>query len=228
MADRDPYAYRRRTLAVDGFARMHEAVAVSMDGPHAWRDPDAPVSRLGVGRACEYATRTPGKTGTRGVAYPSTFLRWIQFSVDVFAELLSLPGVELANDHRGELHQRTTGYWLLECFPTSTWRTSGLKALPGHRRAPPDVVEGFATRLVDAYSLPASAVTRDHDDLQAVVSTLPAVGLLGGPATAHALGGRRSRRGLYLGCVATWWHSRASHRSDRDERRPHRRTRRGA
>ena len=77
---------------------------------------------------------------------------------------------------------------MLECFPTSTWRTSGLTALPGHRRAPPDVVETFARRVADAYSLPARAVTRDHDNLQAVVSALPAVGLLGGPAKAHARG----------------------------------------
>ena len=175
--------------AIDAFAQAHEAVAVSMDGPHAWRDPGTPLSRPGVGRACEYATGTPGKTGTRGVAYPSTFLRWIQFSIDVFAELLSLPGVELVNDRTGKLYPRTTrGYWLLECFPTSTWRTSGLEALPGHRRAPPDVVEDFARCLVGAYSLPWSAKTRDHDDLQAVVSALPAVGLLGGPAKAHARG----------------------------------------
>ena len=55
--------------AIDAFAREHHAAAVSMDGPHAWRDPDAPRSRPGVGRACEYETRTPGKTGSRGVAY---------------------------------------------------------------------------------------------------------------------------------------------------------------
>lgn len=76
----------------------------------------------------------------------------------------------------------------MECFPTSTWRTSGLEPLPGHGRAPAEVVERFAWRLVAAYGLPSSAVTRDHDDLQAVVSTLPAVGLLGGPARAYARG----------------------------------------
>ena len=172
---------------IDVFARDHDVAAVSIDGPQAWRDPTTPSSRPGVGRACEYETRTPGKTGTRGVACPSTFLRWIKFSIDVFAELLSRPDVALVNDRAGDIEPRPAGYWLMECFPTSTWRTSGLDVLPGHRRAPADVVERFARRLVAAYGLPSSAVTSDHDDLQAVVSTLPAVGLLGGPARTNVL-----------------------------------------
>ena len=173
---------------IDVFARDRDVAAVSIDGPQAWRDPTTPSDRPGVGRACEYETRTPGKTGTRGVAYPSTFLRWIQFSIDVFAELLRRPDVALVNDRAANIAPRPAGYWLMECFPTSTWRTSGLEALPGHRRAPAEVVERFARRLVAAYGLPATAVTGDHDDLQAVVSTLPAVGLLGGPARAYARG----------------------------------------
>jgi hypothetical protein len=173
---------------IDTFAREHAVAAVSIDGPQAWRDPTTPTNRPGVGRACEYETRTPGKTGTRGVAYPSTFLRWIQFSIDVFAELLRRPDVALVNGHAADIEPRPAGYWLIECFPTSTWRTSGLEALPGHRRAPPEVVETFARRLVAAYGLPSSAETRDHDDLQAMVATLPAVGLLGGPARAYPRG----------------------------------------
>ena len=174
--------------AVDTFARANDIAAISIDGPQGWRDPVASLTRKGVGRACEYATRTPGKTGTRGIAYPSTFLRWIQFSIEVFADLLDRPDVALANEPCGETPVRQTGYWLLECFPTSTWRTSGLTALPGHRRAPTDVVEEFARRLAEVYSLPSSAITRNHDDLQAVVAALPAVALLGGPAQVQAHG----------------------------------------
>ena len=174
--------------AIDAFARAHDIAAVSIDGPQGWRDPVAPSGRKGVGRACEYATRTPGKTGTRGIAYPSTFLRWIRFSIEVFADLLDRPDVALLNEPSGDVPLRQPGYWLLECFPTSSWRTSGLSALPGHQRAPADVVEEFARRLVEVYSLPAGAITRNHDHLQAVVAALPAVGLLGGPAHAHARG----------------------------------------
>lgn len=174
--------------AIDSFARAHQVSAVSIDGPQGWRDPAASSSRKGVGRACEYATRTPGKTGTTGVAYPSTFLHWIRFSIGVFAELLKYPDVALVNDAGGTVPLRQRGYWLLECFPTSTWRTSGLEALPGHRKAPPKTVAEFAMRLVDAYSLPSGAITRNHDHLQAVVAALPAAGLLGGPAGAVARG----------------------------------------
>ena len=170
--------------AIDQFARTHDIAAVSVDGPQGWRDAAASSKRKGVGRACEYATRTPGKTGTRGVAYPSTFLRWIRFSIEVFAELLKHPDVALISDPSSDVPLRGKGYWLLECFPTSTWRTSGLDPLPGHRRAPSDVVEKFAKRLVNAYSLPSSAITRNHDHLQAVVAALPAAGLLSGPARA--------------------------------------------
>ena len=174
--------------AIDSFARALGTAAVSIDGPQGWRDPAAPSSRKGVGRACEYATRTPGKTGTPGIAYPATFLPWIQFSIEVFANLLDRPGVALLNEPGGRPTVPETGYWLLECFPTSTWRTSGLTALPGHRRAPADVVEQFAKRLQEAYSLPPSVITRNHDDLQAIVATLPAVGVFGGPADAKARG----------------------------------------
>ena len=146
--------------AIDQFARTHDIAAVSVDGPQGWRDAAASSKRKGVGRACEYATRTPGKTGTRGVAYPSTFLRWIRFSIEVFAELLKHPDVALISDPSSDVPLRGKGYWLLECFPTSTWRTSGLDPLPGHRRAPSDVVEKFAKRLVNAYSLPSSAIRR--------------------------------------------------------------------
>ena len=136
-------------------------------------------------RVCDPDT---GQDRDARIAYPSTFLRWIRFSIDVFAELLDRPGVALLNEPSGDVPVHQTGYWLLECFPTSTWRTSGLNALPGHRRAPADVVEEFARRLVEVYSLPAGAITRNHDHLQAVVAALPAVGLLGGPAHAHARG----------------------------------------
>ncbi len=84
--------------AIDAFARAHDIAAVSIDGPQGWRDPVAPSGRKGVGRAREYATRTPGKTGTRGIAYPSTFLRWIRFSIEVFADLLDRPDVALLNE----------------------------------------------------------------------------------------------------------------------------------
>ena len=181
--------------AIDAFVRAEAIEAVSIDGPQGWRDPETPDDRPGVGRACEYEARTPGKTGTRGVAYPSTYLAWIQFSVDVFAELLCRPGVDLVNDPAGIANLSPTGYWLLESFPTSTWRTSGLKPLPAKRKSSTESIEQFARRLIATYSLPTSTLTRNHDDLQAVVAALPAVGLVGGPSKPYPRGEPARRRG---------------------------------
>ena len=58
-------------------------------------------------------------------------------------------------------------------------------------------------RLVDAYSLPSGAITRNHDHLQAVVAALPAAGLLGGPAQAVARGepARQTDKALVEGLI---------------------------
>jgi hypothetical protein len=71
---------------------------------------------------------------------------------------------------------------------SATWRSSGLDPLPGHRRAPPPVVESFTRRLAAQYALPPSAITADHDDLQAVVAAPAGAALLGGPGEARAHG----------------------------------------
>jgi len=111
---------------VDGFARAEGVAAVSIDGPQAWRDPDAPAEQ-GAGRACERAARTAGKTGVVGTCYPSTYLGWISFSVAVFGELAARAHVTLVEDTTAPVLSPPRGsYHLLECFPTSTWRASGL------------------------------------------------------------------------------------------------------
>jgi hypothetical protein len=79
-------------------------------------------------------------------------------------------------------------FYLLECFPTSTWRQAGLKPLPGHHIDLPTICR-FAGDLREAFGLAdiASRATRDqseHDNLQALVAALPAAGLLGGPCQA--------------------------------------------
>jgi hypothetical protein len=182
--------------ALDRFARARGVRAIGIDGPHAWRHPDA-AARPGVGRWCEYLARTPGKTGARGRCFPATYLAWVEFAIALFDALLALPGVALANGRDAAAPRaagldraagRAGGYLLLECFPTATWRSSGLGPLPAKARATPAAVEAWSRRLAAAYGLPASAVTDRHDDLQALVAALPAAALLGGPATLVAHG----------------------------------------
>ncbi len=178
----EPLSPKRLSLALDEFVRHEGIHAVSIDGPQGWRDPNA-EKRLGVGRCCEYEARTPGKTGVFGRCYPTSWLNWIRFSIEVFDELRKLNGVVPCNavPSNPPKASMSGGYYLLECFPTSTWRTLGLTPLPGHRKAPPTTVLQFAERLRTLLTLPHSALTDHHDHLQAVVAALTGIALLGGP-----------------------------------------------
>jgi hypothetical protein len=169
---------------VDAFARTRGVCAVSLDGPQAWRDPAAPASQ-GVGRACEKSARTPGKTGPVGITWPRNQVGWISFSIRVFDDLLRMPQVRLINDPNARLIKPPeSGYYVLECFPTATWRSSGLLPLPAKAKHPD--VESFSTLLRSRWKLPESALTSDHDRLQAIVASLPAAALLGaGEPIAH-------------------------------------------
>ena len=174
--------------SIDAFCRAHGVAAVSLDGPQGWRDPALPP---GWGRASERAARTPGKTGPPGSCVPGTYLAWVTLSVDVFERLRRLPHVEPANEPVDRVEVPPPGrYLVLESFPTSTWRTATLTALPGKAKARD--ISPFARALADAFGLPPLGPT-GHDDLQAVVSALPAAALLGGPVRAVPRGvpGRR-------------------------------------
>ena len=172
-----PLTARALADAIDTFARREGICAVALDGPQGWRDPATPVGTRGVGRRCEYLCRTQGKTGAYPRTYPAPQRGWIEFSVAVFDALLAKPGVVLA---RPEVTPPVdAGYVVLECFPTSAWRSSGLRALPGKSRKPD--LKPYLRDLTAVYELPATSVT-SHDDLQAIVAALIAAAVAGGPA----------------------------------------------
>jgi hypothetical protein len=187
--------------AVHTFAVREDVGAVALDGPQAWRNPDTPAHAPGVGRRCEFACRTQGKTGVYPKAYPGTQFAWIDFCVRVFDALLARPGVRLAGaptagpvilharaspvEHERLTPPASNGYVVLETFPTSTWRTSGLTPLPA-KATRPDVQHHYDTLAV-AFALPAVQVS-SHDDLQAIVAALAGVGAVGGPVKARPHG----------------------------------------
>ena len=196
--------------AVHAFAVREDVRAVALDGPHAWRNPDTPANAPGVGRRCELACRTQGKTGVYPKAYPGPQFTWIDFCVRVFDALLAQPGVRLAQIPAGVADPARADparaphacgapsvpdaasalsapdrYVVLECFPTSIWRASGLTPLPA-KATRPDVQHYYDT-LAAAYALPAVPVS-SHDDLQAIVAALAGVGVIGGPVKARPLG----------------------------------------
>jgi Protein of unknown function (DUF429) len=168
---------------IDAFARREEICAVALDGPQGWRDPATPEGTRGVGRRCEYECRTQGKTGAYPRTFPGTQRRWIEFCVEVFANLLGRPGVALA-DLTATPHA-STRYVVLECFPTSAWRCSGLAPLPAKGKRP--ALAPYVRSLAAAYRLPLASVS-SHDDLQAVVAALAAVAAAGGPAVVDTKG----------------------------------------
>lgn len=174
-----PLTPARLADAIDGAARVHSVRAVALDGPHAWRSPDRRAEEPGVGRRCEYECRTQGKTGVYPMTYPRNQRPWIELSIGVFDALLARPGVVLADAET--TIRNDAGYVVLECFPTSTWRTSGLPPLPAKGKRP--ALPPFSRALAAAYGLP-EFVAASHDDLQAVVAALAAVAVAGGPATA--------------------------------------------
>ena len=164
--------------AIDAFARRERVCAVALDGPQGWRDPATPEGTLGVGRRCEYACRTQGKTGAHPRTYPGPQRGWIEFCIDTFARLLTRPDVALSEP--GIRDAVAGGYLVLECFPTSAWRSSGLVPLPGKSKKPD--LEPYRHSLTAAFGLPSFSVV-SHDDLQAVVAALTAAAAAGGPAS---------------------------------------------
>ncbi len=169
--------------AIDAFARREGVCAVALDGPQGWRDPATPEGTAGVGRRCEYECRTQGKTGVYPRTFPGTQRKWIEFCVEVFADLLAGPGVALADPAADP--GSSGGYVVLECFPTSAWRSSGLVPLPAKGKKPD--LAAHVRSLTAAYRLPPISLT-SHDDLQAVVAALTAAGAVRGPAISKVKG----------------------------------------
>lgn len=172
--------------AIDRYARANGICAVALDGPQGWRDSATPEGTPGVGRRCEYECRTQAKTGVYPLTFPANQRPWIEFCIDLFAELLEKEGVLLA-DPSATRCPPPDGYMVLECYPTSAWRSSGLTSLPGKYKKPP--LEPYLASLTGAYGLPPS-VSRvmSHDDLQAIIAALVAVAAVGGPALAISQG----------------------------------------
>lgn len=185
-----PVSAEAMAAAIESFAVQHRVQGVSLDGPQGWREPDAD-DRRGVGRWCEYRAQTQGKTGIYGVTYPGTQAGWIRFCIEVFERLIAAGHGHLVNGTAPlRLPRAASGtYWLIECFPTQTWRSSRLTPLPGKSSRPPADLAAWAASLWQRYGLPQlSPWAGSHDDLQAVVASLPAAGLLGAPCVPIPLG----------------------------------------
>ncbi|VTS04238.1 DUF429 domain-containing protein [Tuwongella immobilis] len=172
----------------------HQIDAIAMDGPIAWRDPQA-GERPGVGRASEYALKTPGKTGPPGKVYPANYRGWVEFCIAVVDGLLDSGRVALINDPMAipprDGSGRQTG--LMEVFPTAVWRSCGLAPLAGHAKVGPQDLADARQRLQARLGIQSVQIHRcQHDDLQAWVAALPAMGLLARMGQLAPLGQARA------------------------------------
>ena len=169
----------------------NESDVIFIDGPQGWKDPS---NGLVHARQCERLLATPGKTGLPGFVKPGSWTRMAAFSIEMF-DALSGCGylrVESADDL---LPGRKLA---IESFPTSAWRTLGLKPLPGKARTSAFQLSAWTTMLGGLVPLTFMRAP-SHDELQALVAGLAGLPLLGHRRIAYKFFGLRPTQ-----LVGTW------------------------
>lgn len=156
---------------------------IFIDGPQAWKAPD---NGLPHSRICERQLSTQGKTGLPGFTKPSNYAPFTAFAVDLFDQLASLGWSRLPD----ELALSSSSCFALESFPTSAWRSLGLKPLPGKANTPVGTVQAKLAEL--SRLLPISvedAGNLTHDELQALIAGLAGIAVEGHASCAVAFSG---------------------------------------
>lgn len=152
--------------ALNQFCIEQEATVLMIDGPQGWKSPRTRIEHM---RVCERVLNTPGKTGEIGNVKPTSFLRYITFSINLFHILrVDYSWSLLTEDWLEGPNKR----WLVESFPSSAWLTLGLDKLPGKSKTTPKQLRTWIKDLsmMTGYTLSESLT---HDQLQAAV-VLPA------------------------------------------------------
>ncbi len=164
-------------------ATAYDADAIFIDGPQGWKHPDNGFEHA---RRCERELATPGKTGLPGCVKPSSWTRMASFSIELF-DALGTRGYQRVQSADDLVSGRKLA---IESFPTSAWRTLGLKPLPGKSRTSASQLSTWTTTLTE---LVPCALTRSpsHDELQALVAGLAGLALLGQQGVTFRLFGSR-------------------------------------
>jgi hypothetical protein len=144
-----------------------------LDGPQGWKDPGSELVHC---RRCERILNAPAKTGIAGQVKPANYTRFVEFSIDVFAELIS-HGARLACSPR--IEPSTDHLLVLESLPLSAWRKLKIPPLPAKSKATEaDCAERFFA-VAKLFGL-KSTLRPSHDELQALIAGLGGVAILGG------------------------------------------------
>lgn len=157
----DPPEAAALARALEEFSQANGIDNILLDGSQGWRHPDSPIEHM---RLAERVLNTPGKTGPPGQAKPGTYLKYIQFSIDVFHHLRVDHGWQLLTEDWAAGPKKR---WVVEAFPSTAWSLLGLDRLPGKAKAGKKL-EPWRKKLarVTGYVLPKDI---SHDELQAAV-----------------------------------------------------------
>jgi len=138
------------------------AALIMLDGSQAWKSSS---NGLKYARKCEAELATQGKTGLPGQCTPLTYLRFLQFSLSVFDDLAARGWARLLSTNESQQAEKL----VLESFPTSAWRTLGLKPLPGKRSATHSIIRRKQAELESFFHFRVG-IPLTHDELQALVA----------------------------------------------------------
>lgn len=158
----DPPTPENFAAALYSFCEYEGVSVLLLDGPQGWREPNSQVEHM---RLCERVLNTPGKTGVIGAAKPRNYLPYIRFSIELFQQLRTVYGCELLTS---DWATRPWERWLVESFPTSAWKTLGLKKLPAKSKSTPAQIFARRDDLSNVSGLKLPNVLT-HDELQAAV-----------------------------------------------------------
>jgi len=158
----DPPVANHLAFRLEAFCRRNAVSVILLDGPQGWKSEKTGIEHM---RLCERVLNTPGRSGLPGESKPRTYLPFIEFSIALFQSLRRIHGWRLLTADWAEQPPRR---WVVECFPSSAWRTLGLNRLPGKTRATAAEIESWRCDLERAagLSIPANPT---HDQLQAAV-----------------------------------------------------------
>jgi Protein of unknown function (DUF429) len=176
----EPSVFSKTIVAL---AEQLGARLLFIDGPQGWKAPD---NGLLHSRICERQLSTQGKTGLPGFTKPANYAPFIAFAVDLFDQLASCGYSRLPD--KSALF--SSNRFAIESFPTSAWRSLGLKPLSGKANTPAGTVQAKLAELCRLLPISVEgAEDLTHDELQALIAGLAGIAVEGHASCAVTLAG---------------------------------------
>jgi hypothetical protein len=123
---------------------------------------------------CEKLLNAPAKTGAFGQVKPAAYTQFVEFSINVFAGLISR-GATLATNPI--IEPTPNGLLALESLPLSAWRKLKIAPLPAKSKHIPFDCETRFDELGRSFGLTCK-LHPSHDELQALVAGLAGIAIV--------------------------------------------------